>query len=90
MNTTDRIKMVKAMEYIARHVEDEEVFQYWLVYGVADEDIALGDLSVKRSDLDDLGVYIEDEDFADIMKAFLKLMRSACRSGGLTCDNVTT
>ena len=41
----DRVKMVKAMEYIARQVNDERVFDYWLSLGVADGDIEYGDLS---------------------------------------------
>lgn len=36
--------MVKAMEYIARQINDEEVLMPWLQLGVADGDIYYGDL----------------------------------------------
>lgn len=44
MNKQERVKMVKAMEYIARQINDEDVFEGWLVSGVEDGDIDYGDL----------------------------------------------
>lgn len=88
MNTTDRIKMVKAMEFVARQVNDEGVFESWLIGGVADGDIKYGDLEVRDEDREDLAVYIEDESFADLMHTFLYVMKNASRSGGLCCDRV--
>ena len=84
-----RIKMVKAMEYIARQVNDEEVFDLWLNDGVADGDIRLYDLAVQTDDPYDLDCYIDDdESFGDLMDTFLILMRRAYKSGGLFCDGV--
>ena len=60
MNEVKRIKMIKAMEFIVRQINDEDVFNPWLMLGVADGDIQRGDLSVKDSDADDLYVYDED------------------------------
>ena len=88
MNTTERIKMVKAMEFIARQINDEGVFEGWLIGGVADGDIKYGDLEVRDEDREELEVYIEDESFADLMHTFLHVMKKAERSGGLCCDNV--
>ena len=88
MNTTERIKMVKAMEFIARQINDEGVFEGWLIGGVADEDIKYGDLEVRDEDREELEVYIEDESFADLMHTFLYVMKNASRSGGLCCDKV--
>ena len=88
MNTTDRIKMVKAMEFIARQINDEGVFESWLIGGVADGDIKHGDLEVRDEDREELEVYIEDESFADLMHTFLYVMKKASRSGGLCCDKV--
>ena len=51
----ERLKMVKAMEYIVRHVIDEELLEPWLLSGVADEDIKYGDLIVTKEDIDSLG-----------------------------------
>jgi len=84
----DRIKMLKAMEFIARQVNDEEVFERWLLAGVADDDIAYGDLSVTDEDMENFGDYIEDDNFADLMAAFLRLMSAARNSGGLYCGGV--
>ena len=90
MNVSERIKMVKAMEFIARQINDEGVFEGWLIGGVADGDIKYGDLEVRDEDQEDLTVYIEDESFADLMHTFLHLMKNASRSGGLCCDGVVS
>ena len=47
MNTKERVKMVKAMEYIARQLNDESIFMGWLSIGVADGDIPYGDLDYR-------------------------------------------
>lgn len=84
---TERIKLIRAMEFIARQVNDEDVFEAWLINGVADGDIAYGDLC-GCSEESDLSCYIDDEDFADIMACFLRTMSRANKSGGLYCDGV--
>ena len=88
MNKHERIKMVKAMEYITRQINDEDILELWLVDGVADGDIDYGDLTVE----DDGGIeyYTEDERFADLMDSFLWCMQEAYKSGGLYCDNVSS
>ena len=87
----DRVKMVKAMEFIARHINDENVFEGWLMEGVADGDIYYGDLDATPSDVADSAEdYIEDRDFADLMALFLKCMKRARESGGLYCDGVVS
>ena len=88
MNVSERIKMVKAMEFIARQINDEGVFESWLIGGVADGDSKYGDLEVRDEDREELEVYIEDESFADLMHTFLHVMKNASRSGGLCCDEV--
>ena len=85
MDKCERIKMVKAMEFIARQINDEEVFYGWLMSGVADGDIEYGDLAGESEDLD---YYIEDDSFADLMHTFLRIMHRAYKSGGLYCDGV--
>jgi hypothetical protein len=90
MKAAERIKMIKAMEYITRQINDEDVFEIWLISGVADGDIEYGDLTVKAGDEDEFGTYIEDEDFADLMQTFLRVMREAYKSGGLYCDGVVS
>ena len=91
MNTIERIKMVKAMEYIARQINNEDGFEMWLLVGVADGDIEYGDLSVKPEDTENLECYInDDESFSEIMETFLKLMKRAKSDGGLYCDGVVS
>lgn len=88
MNSTERIKMVKAMEFIARQINDELVFDHWLTGGVADGDIDYGDLTVNEDDAEMLDYYLEDENFKDLMQLFLRLMASAKKNGGLYADGV--
>ena len=88
MNKIERIKMVKAMEFITRQINDEEVFETWLVSGVADGDVEYGDLAVTPDDEEDLAYCTEDDTFADLMDTFLHVMKNAAKSGGLYCDDV--
>ena len=90
-NYEERIKMIKAMEFIARQINDEEIFEAWLEEGVADGDIDYSDLSV---DIDEdsyvLSYYLEDNNFSEIMGLFTRLMKHADRSGGLYCDDIVS
>lgn len=88
MNIPERTKMVKAMEFIARQINDEEVFEGWLMNGVADGDIEYGNLTVDEDD--DLSCYLDDDSFADLMACFLRRMTAAHKSGGLYCDKVVS
>ena len=88
MKLTERVKMVKAMEFIARQVNDENVFMSWLSVGVADGDIAYGDMNPVDEDVEWYAE--EDERFADLMDVFLRIMSRAYKSGGLYCDDVVS
>lgn len=90
MNSIERIKMVKAMEYITRQINDESVFNGWLTEGVADGDIDYGDLNVGADDADNLEYYLSDDEFADLMDTFLWVMAMARKSGGLYCDELVS
>lgn len=93
MNTIERIHMVKAMEYIARQLNDETIFlDLWLNEGVADGDVEYGDLAIRPEDSDEwgFGYYLSDENFACLMQTFLNCMAAAKRSGGLYCDGVVS
>lgn len=90
MNKTERVKMVKAMEFIARQINDETIFlDWWLSGGVADGDIQYGDLSADDPENDEAEWYTEDENFSDLMTIFLTCMKKAAKSGGLFCDGIT-
>ena len=84
MNLSRRAKVVRAMETIARCVNDEEVFYRWLLCGVAD-----GDIDGDTTD-EDLEYYCEDKTFADLMERFLDLMTAAKKSGGLYEDKIVS
>lgn len=86
----ERIAMVKAMEYIARQVNDENGFMTWLMNGVADGDIPYADFQYRDVSEDDMALcYVDDDkDFADLMATFLRLMNRARLSGGLFCGGV--
>ena len=89
MKTSEREKMVKAMEFIARKINDEGVFEGWLMLGVADGDIECGDLDTTVHD-ENLEDYMEDDNFKELMSVFLRRMVFAWRSGGLYCDEVVS
>ncbi len=83
----ERQKMIVCMEYICRHINDEDVFYLWLMNGVPDGDIEEGNL-------DPTQVYEEDymitDGFKDIMSCFLRRMTSAYKNGGLYCGGVVS
>ena len=86
----ERIKMVKAMEFIIRHLNVEEYSEQWLTEGIPDGDIEFGDLTVKPDDEELLEYFVEDEGFADLMGMFLTAMNMAYEDGGLYCNDVVS
>lgn len=86
-NKLEREKMVLAMEYICRQINNEDVFVGWLFSGVADGDINYGELNPDNVDLE---YYIEDDNFTELMDCFLRRMYRAYKSGGLYCDGKTS
>lgn len=90
-NKLEKVKMIKAMEYIARQINDEDIFMSWLSGGVADGDIEYGDFDFTHIKEDEAYYYAEDdENFADLMATFLRCMARAKKSGGLYCGNVVS
>lgn len=82
----ERAKMVVCMEYIARQINNENVFDGWLMGGVADGDIKYGDLDPGNVP----ECYLSDDSFKDLMSCFLRRMTSAYKSGGLYCGRVVS
>lgn len=85
MNKDTRKKMVLAMEYICRQLNDEDDLMSWFMTGVADGDIPEGSMDI--DDVDEY--YIEDRTFGELMTCFLRRMSSANKDGGLYCDGIT-
>lgn len=79
-----RAEMVKAMDLIARSIDDKNISTSWLESGVADVHV---DDSTKDKDL---SCYCKDKEFSQLMTLFLKLMSRAKESGGLYCDGITS
>lgn len=69
----EKAKFLRAMDYIARCVNDEEVFDSWLMCGIAD-----GDCAVMT---DEELVEYYDDGLESIIGCFLRLMRSAGKDG---------
>ena len=76
MEKSDRIAALKAMALLAKSANDETAIDYWLTYGIADGD--------EESD-EELEYYADDEQFKEIIEAFLETMR---QSEGLYIDSV--
>lgn len=87
MNKVERIKMIKAMEYIVRNTNDERCINPWLINGVPDGDIEYGDLETDNYDDE---FFPEDKNFSELMELFLRIMKLASYSGGLYCDGVVS
>ena len=86
MNKIERAKMVLAMEYICRQINDEDVFEGWLMCGVADGDLKYGEWDTEVVD----EWYLKDKNFKDLMSCFLRRMSGAYKSGGLYCDDIVS
>lgn len=77
-----RVDVVRAMETMARCVNNEEVFECWLMCGVAD-----GDIEEDTTD-EELEYYTEDSNFEELLSTFIRLMYRAYRDGGLYVDGI--
>ena len=86
----ERMMAVKAMEYLARQVNDEDVFDIWLMGGVADGDIEYGDFTIHSGvEADPAYDYASDPNkFSSLMATFLRTMSAAYKNGGLWCGDV--
>ena len=79
----DRKLMVLAMEYIARHINDENIFwDIWATEGVADSDIPYGSFDTDNVD----EYYIEDEPYKELINTFIYCMTLAKKDGFTTYD----
>ena len=83
---SERAKMVSCMEYIARQINNENVFETWLMCGVADGDIEYGNLDI--SEIEDY--YLDNVNFKNLMSTFLVCMNGAFKDGGLYCGGVVS
>lgn len=84
MDINERIKMLEAMDFIARSFNDERAIHAWLTCGLPDGAVEAGTVSD----------YVDDDTFADIMDSFVYVMATFCRTNKeerastLCCDGV--
>ena len=83
---TERKKMLVAMEFVARQINDEDVLDGWLMCGVPDGDIEYGNFDI--SQIDDEDYMVTDKGFKDIMSCFLRRIVRAYESGALYCGGI--
>ena len=88
----ERMMAVKAMEFMARQVNDGEVFDIWLMGGVADEEIEYGDFTIHSGvETDPAYEYASDPGtFSYLMGCFLRTMSAAHKNGGLYCGGIVS
>ena len=85
MDKKERITAVRAMEFLVRSVNNEELLEPWLIEGVADGDI---DENTPDEELED---YVADDKyFSELMDLFLRIMNAARKDGGLYIDGVVS
>lgn len=85
MNKAERIQAVRAMDFLARAVNDEYDILLWLEEGVAD-----GDIDENTTDEELLDYVEDDQTFAELMRTFLRTMYTAKKDGGLYIDGVVS
>lgn len=83
-NLKERARMVWCMEYIVRHINDEDLLEMWLQMCVADEDININRFSPQDIDC----YYLEEDNFKELMDWFTFLITKARKDGGLYCGGV--
>lgn len=85
MDKKERITAVRAMDFLARSVNNEELLIPWFMEGVADGDI---DEDTTDEELED---YVNDDIyFSELMELFLKVMSAAHEDGGLYIDKIVS
>ena len=84
MNSEYRRNVVLSMERLVRAVNNEELIDSWLMCGVPDGDIQ----NYTPDEVDDY--FLEDNNFAELMGLFLRIMSEAKNEGGLYADGVVS
>ena len=86
IDSKERASVVRAMDILARSINDEDILMEWLELGVADH---YG--SYANASDEELESYYDDDDmFAGLMDVFLDVMSQAKKSGGLYVDNIVS
>ena len=88
--TRAQAKMIIEMDNITRCVNDENIFDSWLMCGVPDGDIPYKD-TISMEDLDEVIETYDEYEFKMFVGCFLRCMKSAGKDGlyvdGVVADN---
>lgn len=83
MNKIYRKKVVAAMDLLARTINDDMVFERWLMNGVPDGELQKWEYEEVSED------FIDDKTLSELMGEFLEVMTRA-KKDGLYVDGVTS
>lgn len=81
MNKNFRKKVVAAMDLLARQINNDMVFDRWLMCGVPDGELKTCEYQEVSEDL------IDDKTYAELMYEFLEVM-SRAKKDGLYSDGI--
>lgn len=88
--TKEQAKMIIEMDNIARHINDENIFDSWLMGGVPDGDIPYKE-TISMEDIDEVTEIYDEYEFKVFVGCFLRCMKSAGKDGlyvdGVVADN---
>ncbi len=89
MKNSEKKAIILCMEILARNINNEDIFESWLLCGIPDGDIPYEnavDSIAKIADefIDDYDLLLTEPNwYCDLTQLFLKLMRKASADGGL-------
>ena len=84
--TSKQAKMIIEMDNIARCINDENIFDSWLMGGVPDGDIPYKE-TISMEDINEVAEMYDEYDFKVFVGCFLRCMKSAGKDG-LCVDGV--
>lgn len=83
VNRQERIEMVWAMDTIARSLNDEDMIDAWLSFGVPDHTEYVG--------YDYYAEFIDDDTLKELMRTFQSIMaKDYKQDGGIYCDGIVS
>lgn len=82
-NKKERIQAIRAMDFLARSINNENILEAWLANGIPD-----GEITDDTKD-EELEWLIDDESLDEITEKFCACMARAKFNGGLFIDGVT-
>ena len=83
-NENERYVAIRAMDMLARQINNEAALEMWFAQGISD-----GDIDLETPD-EMLADYIGDEKFRDVLDTFLCVMSESYKQGGLSVDGVNS